>query len=65
MSTDLGMIALYYAIRSVRAHGQGFFAEATAFHKKAIQWSLLTFVLGLVMGSCVAFSFFVRAVLFV
>ena len=58
----LGVIALVYAIRSARAHNQGFYAEATIFYKKAIQWSLVTFVLGLTLGTIVALVFFVKGV---
>ncbi|CAF3245363.1 unnamed protein product [Rotaria socialis] len=61
----LGIIAVAYAVRAVRAHSQGFFAEATTFYKKAIRWSLITFIIGLVLGSIVAFSFFVKTVLFI
>ena len=61
----LGIVAVFYAIRAVRAHSQGFYAEATIFYKKAIRWSLITFIIGLVLGSAIAFVFFVRAVLFV
>ncbi|CAM4886679.1 unnamed protein product [Rotaria socialis] len=60
-----GIIAVAYAVRAVRAHSQGFFAEATTFYKKAIRWSLITFIIGLVLGSIVAFSFFVKTVLFI
>lgn len=62
---SLGIIAILYAVRAVRAHQQGFFAEATTFYKKAIRWSLITFIIGLVLGSVIAFMFFVKAVLFV
>ena len=58
----LGVIALLYAIRSVRAHNQGFYAEAATFYKKAIQWSLITFILGLVIGTLVTLIFFVKGV---
>jgi hypothetical protein len=58
----LGVIALLYAIRSVRAHNQGFYAEATTFYKKAIQWSLITFILGLIIGTIVTLIFFVKGV---
>ena len=61
----LGFIAIFYAIRAVQAHNQGFYAEATTFYKKAIRWSLITFIFGLTLGSIIAFCFFVRAVLFV
>lgn len=61
----LGIVAIFYAIRAVRAHQQGFFAESTTFYKKAIRWALITFIIGLVLGSSIAFIFFVRAVLFV
>lgn len=57
----LGLIALFYAIRSLRAYRQGFFAEATVFYKKSVRWSLITFVLGLVIGSLVALSLFIKA----
>ncbi|CAF0863176.1 unnamed protein product [Rotaria sp. Silwood1] len=60
----LGFIALFYAIRAVRTHSQGFYAEASIFYKKAIRWSLITFITGLTIGSIVSFSFFVKAVLF-
>ncbi|CAF2511173.1 unnamed protein product [Rotaria sp. Silwood2] len=60
----LGLIALFYAIRAVRTHSQGFYAEASTFYKKAIRWSLITFIVGLTIGSIVSFSFFVKAVLF-
>ena len=60
-----GVVAIFYAIRAVRAHNQGFFAEATTFYKKAIRWSLITFIIGLFLGSVIAFIFFVRAVLFI
>lgn len=60
-----GFIALFYGIRAVRTHNQGFYAEATTFYKKAIRWSLITFVIGLIIGSIVLFSFFVKAVVFV
>lgn len=58
----LGLIAFFYAIRSLHAHRQGFYAEATVFYKKSIQWSLITFVLGLVIGSIVTLILFVRGV---
>jgi len=58
----LGIIAVYYA---VRAQNQGFYAEATTFYKKAIRWSLITFIIGLVLGSVIAFVFFVKTVLYV
>ena len=61
----LGIIAVFYAIRAVRAHSQGFYAESTTFYKKAIRWSLITFIIGLVLGSIIAFIFFVKAILFV
>lgn len=61
----LGIIAIFYAIRAVQAQSQGFYAEATTFYKKAIRWSLITFIIGLVLGSIIAFIFFVKAVLFV
>jgi len=61
----LGIIAVYYAIRAVRAQNQGFYAEATTFYKKAIRWSLITFIIGLVLGSVIAFVFFVKTVLYV
>jgi len=61
----LGIIAVFYAILAVRAHNQGFYAEATTFYKKAIRWSLITFIVGLVLGSIIAFMFFVKTVLFV
>ncbi|CAF1272537.1 unnamed protein product [Rotaria sp. Silwood1] len=59
----LGIIAIFYAVRAVRAHSQGFYAEATIFYKKAIRWSLITFIIGLVLGSIIAFTFFVKTVL--
>jgi hypothetical protein len=59
------VIALFYAIRSVRAHNQGFYAEATTFYKRAIRWSLITFILGLIIGTAVTFIFFVKRVLFI
>ena len=59
-----GMIAIYYAIRAVRAQSQGFYAEATTFYKQAIRWSLITFIVGLILGSVLAFGFFVKTVLF-
>ncbi|CAF0894122.1 unnamed protein product [Adineta ricciae] len=59
----LGILAIYYATRAVQAHNQGFYAEATTFYKKSIRWSLITFIIGLVLGSIVAFGFFVKAVL--
>ena len=58
----LGVIALFYAIRAARAHNQGFFAEATTFYKKSIRWSLITFILGLTIGTIVALIFFVKGV---
>ena len=58
------MIAIFYAIRAVRAQSQGFYAEATTFYKQAIRWSLITFIVGLVLGSVLAFAFFVKTVLF-
>jgi hypothetical protein len=61
----LGTIAVFYAILAVRAHSQGFYAEATTFYKKAIRWSLITFIIGLVLGSAIAFILFVKSVLFV
>jgi hypothetical protein len=61
----LGIIAVFHAIRAVRAHNQGFYAEATTYYKKAIRWSLITFIIGLVIGSVIAFMFFVKSVLFV
>ncbi|CAF0723282.1 unnamed protein product [Adineta steineri] len=61
----LGIIAIFYAIRAVRAYSQGFYAESSTFYKKAIRWSLITFIIGLVLGSIIAFIFFVKAVLFV
>lgn len=61
----LGIVAIYYAVHAVRAHSQGFYAESTIFYKKAIRWSLITFIIGLVLGSIIAFIFFVKAVLFV
>ena len=65
VSSILGIIAIFYAIRAVRAHSQGFFAESTTFYKKAIRWSLITFIIGLVVGSVIAFGFFVKTVLFI
>ena len=62
---SLGIVAVYYAIRAVRAHNQGFYAESTTFYKKAIRWSLITFIIGLVLGSIIAFILFVKSVLFV
>ncbi len=56
---------MVYAIRAVRAHSQGFYAEATIFYKKAIRWSLITFILGLTIGSIAAFIFFVKVVRFI
>ncbi|UJR37837.1 hypothetical protein I4U23_030527 [Adineta vaga] len=61
----LGIIAIFYAIRAVRAHNQGFYAEATTFYKKAIRWSLITFIIGLTLGSILAFGFFVKGILVV
>ena len=61
----VGMVAIFYAIRAVRAHSQGFYAESTTFDKQAIRWSLITFIVGLVLGSAIAFLFFVKAVLFI
>lgn len=60
-----GIVAIFYAIRAVRAHSQGFYAEATTFDKKATRWSLITFIVGLVLGSAIGFLFFVKAVLFI
>ena len=59
------MFALYYASRSVRAHHQGFYAEATIFSKKAIRWSLITFIIGLTLASFLAFLCFVKLVVFI
>jgi hypothetical protein len=61
----LGFFALFYAIRAVRAHNEGFYAEAGIFYKKAIRWSLITFILGLIIGSIIVLCFFVKAVLFI
>ncbi|CAF1518505.1 unnamed protein product [Rotaria magnacalcarata] len=61
----LGFIALFYAMRAVRTYNQGFYAEATTFYKKAIRWSLITFVIGLTIGSIILFSIFVKIVLFI
>ncbi|CAF0904174.1 unnamed protein product [Rotaria sordida] len=60
----LGFIALFYAIRALRIYSQGFYAEASISYKKAIRWSLITFITGLTIGSIVSFSFFVKAILF-
>lgn len=58
----LGLIAFFYALRSLHAYRQGFYAEATVFYKKSVRWSLITFVLGLVIGSVVTLIFFVKGV---
>jgi hypothetical protein len=54
---------LIYSTQALRAYNKGFYAEATILYKKSIRWSLITFILGLVIGSIIAFSFFVKAVL--
>lgn len=61
----LGIFPLYFASRSVRAHRQGFFAEATTFSKKALRWSLICFIFGLLIGSSLGFLLFVKRTLFV
>lgn len=61
----LGFIALFYAIRALQIYSEGFYAEATTFYKKAIRWSLITFIVGLTIGSIILFSIFVKVVLFV
>ncbi|CAF1079067.1 unnamed protein product [Adineta steineri] len=61
----LGCIALFYGIRAVRAHNQGFYAEANTFNKQTIRWSLITFIIGLTIGSIIGFIFFVKAVVFI
>ena len=55
-------MSLFYSIRSLHAHNQGFYAEAVVFSKQAVQWSLISFILGLILGSVIAFCFFVKAV---
>ncbi|CAF0755790.1 unnamed protein product [Didymodactylos carnosus] len=59
----LGVISIYFAVLSVRAHNQGYFAQSQTYYKRAIRWSLITFIFGLALVSTIAFIFFVRAVL--
>lgn len=59
----LGCIALFYSLRSLRAHNQGFYAEAVIFSKQSVRWSLISFVLGLILGSIIVFCLFVKAVI--
>ncbi|UJR08413.1 hypothetical protein I4U23_012683 [Adineta vaga] len=61
----LGIFALFYAIRALRAHHQGYYAEAVTFNKQATRWSLITFIIGLTIGSIIGFIFFVKTVLFI
>ncbi|CAF0859316.1 unnamed protein product [Didymodactylos carnosus] len=61
----LGVISIYFAILSVRAQSQGYFAQSQTYYQRAIRWSLITFIFGLVLLSTIAFIFFVRAVLHV
>ncbi|CAF0877270.1 unnamed protein product [Adineta ricciae] len=43
----LGIVALFYSIRALRAYSQGYYAEAAAYNKQATRWSLITFIVGL------------------
>lgn len=59
------MFALFYAVRTIRAYRQGYYAEAITFKKQSTRWSLITFIVGLVLGSLIGFTFFVKTVLFI
>ena len=60
----VGIFAFFYSIRALRAYNQGYYAEAAAYNKQATRWSLITFIVGLTIGSIIGFIFFVKTVLF-